>query len=83
MSKKKSCRTPMIFTIISFVILILGSIIYTIAINQAANQNFWDFVNWVNNENLSGTAIAGSGLMSLGSLMLFISLIFWGICYSR
>ena len=48
------------------------------------SQNFWDFIAWANNnENLNGTAIAGSGLISLGSFMLFISLIFWGICYSR
>ena len=83
MAKKKSCRTPIIFIIISLVILVSGTIIGTIGINQIANQNFWDMVNWVNNENLNGTAIAGSGLISLGSLMLLISLIFWGICYSR
>ena len=81
MAKKKSCRTPIIFTIISLVMLILGSIIYTIAIKQMANQNFWDFWDFVNNGN--DTAIAGSSLMSLGSLMLFISLIFWAICYSQ
>ena len=78
---KKSCQTPIIFTIISLVMLILGSIIYTIAINQLENQNFWNFWDFVNNGN--GTAIAGSSLMSLGSLMLFISLIFWAICYSQ
>jgi len=86
MSKKKSCQIPIIFTIISFVILVLGIILFSVGIQNMPDpsQHPWNFIAWANNnENLNGTAIAGSSLMSLGFFMLMISLIFWGICYSQ
>jgi len=85
MGKKKSCKTPIIFTVISLVITVLGIILVSVGINQMENQiendNPWDSVGWWDYDNLNGMAIAGSSLLSFGFLMLFFSLIFLGICY--